>query len=449
MLISESREIEMGRQGAQQVEGSIGLYPDSTLQAYVDEIGRKLAARSERPDLPWRFGVVDDPVVNAFALPGGFIYFTRGILTYFNSEAELAAVMGHEIGHVTARHSAAQISRAQLAQVGLGLGSVFVPEVAEAGDILGAGLGLLFLKFGRDDERQADDLGLRYMRRANYDPNEMVDVFTMLGRVSEAAGGGRIPGWLSTHPAPEDRRERILAQIQEAPGPATGEVGRDRYLQRIDGVVFGENPRNGFFRGSLFLHPDLEFRFEFPADWQTQNMAQAVAGISPEKDAVIQLTLSDAATPEEAARQFLGQTGIRTEGTSRTAVNGMTAFRAGFAAETQQGILRGLAMFIAYEGRVYQILGYTSSQRLPTYESALRRSLESFDRLTDPEALAVQPRRLEIVTLDRAMSFDEFTERYPSTIDRPTLAIINGVGEDERLPAGRKMKRVVGGNLPD
>lgn len=450
ILISERQEIEMGREGAKQVEAVIGLYDDPDLQAYVDQIGQELAAKSERPGLPWSFKVVDDPVVNAFALPGGFIYVTRGILGHFNSEAELAAVVGHEIGHVTARHSAEQLSRAQVAQLGVGVGAVFVPEIAQYSDFLNLGLNLMFLKFSRDDERQADDLGLRYMSRGSYDLREMVDVFTMLGQVSEAAGGSGLPSWLSTHPDPGERRERMERAIAEAGSPSAGTVGRDRYLQRIDGIVFGENPRQGFFRGATFLHPDLEFQFEFPTDWQMQNMPHAVAGLSPQEDAIIQLTLAESSSVDAAARSFLSQSGIRAGSTSSQSVNGLPARWAYFGATTQNGSeLRGLVVFLGHEGRVYQILGYTIADRMGTYDAVFQRSLASFDRLTDPAALSVQPRRIEVLRLDRAMTLEEFAERHPSTVPTTTLALINGWDEGAAIPVGERLKRVVGGVMPE
>src|SRR5205809_5248844 len=176
MLVSESQEIALGRDYDQQVAASVGIYPDSELQRYIQQFGARLAATSERPNLPWSFRVVDDPVVNAFTLPGGFIYVTRGILAHLNSEAELAGVVGHEIGHVTARHSASQMSKQQLAQIGLVVGTIASPEFARYAGVASAGLGVLFLKFSRDDESQADHLGLRYMRRAAYDPREMPHV---------------------------------------------------------------------------------------------------------------------------------------------------------------------------------------------------------------------------------------------------------------------------------
>ncbi|UCF20245.1 MAG: M48 family metalloprotease [Gemmatimonadota bacterium] len=449
ILISESQEIAMGLEVSQQVEATMGLYDDPELQRYVSGIGETLAAQSEKPNLPWSFKVVDDDLVNAFALPGGYIFVTRGILAYFNSEAELAGVLGHEIGHVTARHSAEQLSRAQVAQIGLVAGSVFVPEFSPYADLAGTGLGLLFLKFGRDDERQSDDLGFRYMTRAGYDPTEMVEVFDMLGRVSEASGGNGIPSWLSTHPDPGERRERMERALAEAGAAGVGRVARDDYMRRIDGLVFGENPRKGFFRGQDFLHPDLQFQLRFPPDWPTQNTAQAVVGVSPGKDAIIQLSIGQGATSDEAANHFLSQSGINVGERRREPVNGLPATWATFGARTSDGTdLRGVVVFIDYNNLTYQILGYTVANKMNTYTTTFRASLGSFNRLTDKAALGVQPKRLDLVTIDRSMTLEEFARVHPSTVPLATLELINGVQQGASIPRGTLVKRVVGEDPP-
>ena len=182
MLVSESQEIAMGQENDPAIVAQMGLVADSGLQRYVRDLGMALAKKSERPNLPWSFRVLDDPTINAFAVPGGFIYVTRGILAHMNSEAELVMVLGHEVGHVTARHSAAQMSQQQLAQVGLMTGMVLAPELAQYAQAAQQGLGMLFLKFGRDDERQSDELGLRYMLRTGHDPRQAPQMFTMLTR---------------------------------------------------------------------------------------------------------------------------------------------------------------------------------------------------------------------------------------------------------------------------
>jgi predicted Zn-dependent protease len=448
MLVSEGQEIQMGRQADGSVIAQYGLYPDDGLQAYVGQLGATLAAKSERPDLPWTFRVVDDPIINAFALPGGFIYVTRGIMGYFNSEAELVSVLGHEIGHVTARHSAQQMTQQQLAQVGLVAGAILLPS---ASDLIvgvgGAGLQVLFLKFSRDDETEADLLGLRYMVRGNWDANEMPHVYAMLGRVSTASGGDRLPTWLSTHPDPENREQTIKDRIVEM-GASGGTIGRDDYLRRLDGMVFGANPREGFFREQLFLHPDFRFQLEFPRGWKTVNLKTAVAGQSPNEDAIVQLTLADAPSAPAAADAFLAQQGVQGTSAQLTAVNGLTAARVAFRATTEQGTLRGLGTFIEYDGNVYQLLGFTPESRWSTYERLFGQSHGSFGILTDATALAVQPLRLSIVRLDRAMTIEQFHQRYPSQAPVETIALINGVQTNTTLSRGTRVKRVVGGPLP-
>src|SRR6476659_2852725 len=192
-LVSESQEIEMGKQSAQQVEQTIGYYNDPGVQEYVSGIGLKMAKASERPNLPWEFHVVNDASVNAFALPGGFIYVTRGLMTSINDEAELATVVGHEIGHVTNRHTVQQISKAEVAQVGLGVGSIVSSDIARVAGLASQGLQVLFLKYSRDAENQADLAGFRYALAQNYDVRHMINMFQTLEAVSQTSGGGKLP----------------------------------------------------------------------------------------------------------------------------------------------------------------------------------------------------------------------------------------------------------------
>lgn len=451
MLVSEQQEIQMGQQGAEQVRATIGLVQDRALQDYVSDIGMAMARDTERPDLPWSFQVVDDPVVNAFALPGGPVFVTRGILAYFGSEAELAMVLGHEAGHITGRHSAEQMSRQQLYGGLAGLGAALLEAGDAAQALLGTGLNVLFLQYGRDDERQADRLGLRYLSAHGYDPSEAVDVFEMLGRQGEAAGGSGLPSWLSTHPTPEDRIERIQAITDTLSADRQdGTVGRERYLDRIDGMVFGENPRNGFFQNGTFLHPEMAFRMEFPGDWNRRNLARAVVAQSPGGDAMLQLELSEAGSHGAAAREFFGQQGMAgTSDVRETRINGFPATTGVFVARTEQGDLQGRATFVEYEGRVYRLLGYSARAGYGKWETTFRQSHESFDRLEDREALGVQPMRIRIITTDRAGTISQLLERRPAPVDAGTLAILNAVDEGERIPSGTTLKWVAGERPPD
>ncbi len=443
-LISEGQEIEMGRQGARQVRATMGLYDPDGLGAYVERIGRSMAAESERPDLPWSFAVADEHTVNAFALPGGFIYMTRGIMAHFNSEAELAAVLGHEIGHVTARHSVNQLSRQRLAALGLGLGSVLSEEVAQFQNVLGAGLSVLFLKYSRDDERQSDRLGLRYMTRDDYDPNEALDVFRTLGRLSEQGGGG-VPNWLSTHPTAENRIQE-LRQVLDTLSAAKleGRVGRDDYLQRIDGMVYGPDPRHGYFRGDEFVHPELRFSLAFPRGWQRQNLALAVSGATSEGDALVQLSPVDTTSREAAAEAFFGARSVQAIRTRRTEINGFPAIVGEFRAQSGETILRGLVAFLDDGDTTYRLLGATPESRFGRYERTFSDFIGSYRRLNDPDVLDAEPLRVDLVTPSSAITIEQLARGRSSPVSVEDLAILNGVEAGETIPAGRTIKWVVG-----
>lgn len=244
---AQAREIRMGEEAAGGIVRKVGLYDDPALQAYVAGIGRRLAAVSERPELPWSFQVLDDAAVNAFALPGGYVYVTRGILAYLGSEAELATVMGHEIGHVTARHGVNQLSKQMLAAAGLAL--LVSRKDEKLAGVSAVGLGLASLKNSRDDERQADRLGLRYAQRSGYDARASLEVFSLLDQAAKVATAGKLPSWLSTHPAADARRQRLEAQLAELERSGTRfegtRVERDGYLHKLEGMVFGDKARQG------------------------------------------------------------------------------------------------------------------------------------------------------------------------------------------------------------
>jgi predicted Zn-dependent protease len=446
-LVSESQEIEMGRQSAQQVAQTIGIYDDAAVQAYVSSIGMKMAKASERPNLPWEFHVVNDASVNAFALPGGFIYVTRGLMTSINDEAELATVVGHEIGHVTNRHSVQQISKAELAQVGLGVGSLLSSDVAKLAGLASQGLSLLFLKYSRDAENQADLAGFRYAAKQNYDVREMVKVFQTLDRVSQASGGGKLPEWLETHPDPGTRIQNTQARLDTLHKDLSrAVVNRDSYLQHVQNMTYGEDPRQGFFEGSNFYHPDLRFQLTFPEGWKTQNGADAVVAMSPQQDAIIQLGLAGKTAPQQAVQQFLSQQGVQAGNTSSTSINGLPAASGYFQAQSDQGAVQGLVTFVSYNGNTYGLLGYTPSGKLSQYDGVFRQTMSSFGQLQNQAALSVKPARVELVKLPREMTLEQFNAQYPSSIPITELAIINEIASPTTaIPAGQTMKRVTGG----
>lgn len=444
VLVSESQEIAMGQQAAQEAAASIGLVDNADLQRYVSRIGLAMASESQRPHLPWSFQVVDDPSPNAFALPGGFIFVTRGLLTMMNDEAELATVIGHEIGHVTARHGVQQMSRAQLAQIGLVAGSILSPQIAEMSGLASQGLQLLFLRYGRDAEYQADDLGFDYALNDNYDVRAFASTFTSLARASQLAGASPLPAWLSTHPYPEDRIVRNQQRVARLDRSLDGTERRSaEFLQQIDGLVYGANPRQGFFRENLFHHPDLRFRIAFPQGWRKQNMTQAVIAMSPQEDAIIQLTLADNDSPTDALRAFLSQQGIQPGQSGTQTLNGNPAAVGTFQAQAESGVLQGIVAMVRHDGNTYQVIGYSPAQRYSAYSNVFQQSLGSFQVETDQQVLGAQPDRINIVTLQSEMTLAQFNTRYPSTISMEELALVNQVeGAGSTLAAGTRAKQV-------
>ena len=294
-LMSEAQEIQLGRQMDAQVREEMGVYDDPALQRYVQDVGMRLARASDRPNLPWHFAVVDAPAVNAFALPGGFIYLTRGILPFLDNEAQLAGVLGHEIGHVTARHSAQQYTKATSASIGLTLLSIFVPEAQPYSGLAENALGLLFLKHGRDDERQADSLGAEYAARTGWDPSGVAGMLNTLARLEDASGSRKgVPNWLSTHPAPADRVQHVQAAVAQASAKITGKpvVDEAEYLTRVDGIIFGDSPSEGIVQGSRFLHPDLRLALTFPEGWEIQNAKTQVLAKAPDREHYVLLQVA-------------------------------------------------------------------------------------------------------------------------------------------------------------
>lgn len=445
-LISPQQEVSMGRSSAAQVEHDVGLVRDDALQSYVGSVGRKLAAGSERPDLPWQYRVVDDPAVNAFALPGGFVFITRGLMDLMTSEAELAAVLGHETGHVTARHSVVQLSRQELAQLGLGLGAAVAPRLAR---LAGQGLDLLFLKYSRNDERQADALGFKYMVEQGYDPAQMADVFRALEQSRMLQGASALPNWLSSHPSEPERIANTEARIAALPkSQRPSRVARDAYLRHLDGLVYGSDPRNGFFRGDWFYQPSRAFRFRVPADWQRQNLESSVEAVSPQQSAALRLSISKAAAPGQAAQAFLAQQGVTKLASERRELGGDAALVSEFRAEAQGGTVQGYAAHIAHRGTTYELLAYAPLAAFAAQQAQLERIVASFGPVEDRTILDAQPRRLAIVTLPAAMSLRQFAERYPSTIGLDELALINQIDDPgARLAAGTLLKRVTGRSI--
>lgn len=446
MLLSRSDEIALGQQTDAEVTRTYGVYPDANLNQYVAGVGKKLAAVSHQPDLEFHFQVLDSPVVNAFAVPGGFVYMTRGILAYLNDEAELAGVMGHEIGHVTARHSAKMYSQAQVAQVGLVLGAALSKTFRQFAGLAQAGLTVLFLSFSRDHERQADDLGVLYASKAGYEGSRMSNMFITLQKLNPQSGRDGLPTWLSTHPDPPDRIEAIkkaAAEWQQANPGAKLAVNRNEYLSRLDGLIFGEDPRHGYVKDNVFYHPQMTFQFPVPADWKVNNTASQVQMISAKEDAAMVLTFAEGNTPDEAAQKFVSQNKLNVVGSDSQTINGFLTRRLQFTLQTEEGTLAGLAHFIQKADRVLMFLGYTESSRFNSYAQIFSGTLGGFKPLTDPARINVTPEKIKIVKVARTDTLANILKGYGYDETRQKqLAIMNAMELTDKVPAGTLLKTI-------
>jgi predicted Zn-dependent protease len=284
------------------------------------------------------------------------------------------------------------------------------------------------------------------MGRSNYDPRQMSEIMRMLDQLSAAEGGGRLPEWQATHPSPANRLQAINAQIATLPQNFSSTiVNRDSYERLLDGLVFGINPRQGYFTGSQFSHPDLRFRFTFPDGWATNNGAQAVVAVSPAQDAVVELSQATEPTADAAARAFLSQQGITSGSSARVSLTGgIPAVRAPFSAATDNGTLRGTVLFAEYGGAVYRIVGYAPEARWSAYQGPAERALLTFQRLTDPAALNIQPQHVDIVTAAGRTTIATLALQRASPVSAARLALINQVEVQTPFESGRTVKWVIG-----
>jgi predicted Zn-dependent protease len=300
---------------------------------------------------------------------------------------------------------------------------------------------LLFLKYGRDAERQADDLGYAYSIQGGYDVRAMPAVFATLKRVGDAAGAERLPNWMSSHPAPEERIERIEKMIAEK-SPPPGKTDRDALLAITNGMPYGPNPRQGFFEGGVFKHPEMKFQVTVPRGWKAQNLAAAVVAEPQSGKAGFQLTLAKAAAPAQALQQFSQNQAISGVEPVQLPIQGLDASSARFIAKTEGGQVGGLVTFVSYQGKTFQLLGLAPAETYASNEPVFKEALASFKPLTDPAALNVQPARVKVVSVPQSTTLAELARQ--SSVPADKLAIVNQVDTGTRLEAGTKIKLVEG-----
>ena len=443
MLLSEEDEIKMGQQTDPEIRRMYGVYTDHDLDVYVASLGNRMGHISHRPNLNYEFKVMDSPAINAFAVPGGYVYLTRGILAYLDNEAQLAGVIGHEIGHITARHSAQQYSKAQLAQVGLGLGAMVLEDFAGLGQLAGQGLGLLFLKFSRDNERQADQLGVEYSSKVGFDAREMAHFFETLDKMQDHNKGG-LPFFLTTHPNPENRVGAVklaAEKWQQSLGLTDPKINRNSYLTMISGIVFGEDPRQGFVENNVFFHPGMQFMFPVPGGWQLNNLPSEVQMASKDKRAAIVFLPGSEATPKAEAKKFIAESEAAVYSSQDVMVNGFKGHALTSGVMTQSGAVKILSYFIKKDSYLFVFHGFTSEQAFDSYQTAFKQTMTGFKVLLDSAKLGVQPDRILLKKTGGRMSLrTALTQMGTTPSDLEKVALLNGRELTDEVPANTYLK---------
>jgi len=441
-LISESQEIALGQQTDVEIRQQYGVYADPEVNAYVQGVGQSLVPHTHRPKLAYQFAVLDTPVVNAFAVPGGYIYVTRGILALMGSEAELAVVLGHELGHVNARHSVHRMSEMLLVQVGLAVGSALSETFAQVAGLAGVGVQLLFLKYSRDDERQADALGVEYSRKGVYNPGEMISFFGSLEKLGDLSGGHALPGFLSTHPLTSERIEKVKQMLTA--GDQALEVKEKPYLRRVDGLVYGDDPRQGFVEGGRFYHPEMAFTFAIPNGWKVVNTPTQVMLSSPDEKAALVLQAEKTADALPGyVRKKAGQIqGSRYISDDNLKIAGLNSFHQIYRVDQQQGKPINVRLSAIRKGdMVYTFSAVAGSSDFSRFNQDLRRSALSFSALRDPAFLNRRPRLLKLTEANGRQTLQEiFSEAGMNKETWPSAAILNGMELGSKPPQGQLIK---------
>ena len=456
VTMSEQDEIKLGQQVNQQVLQQYHIYNDPELQSYVQHVGQKLAANSHRSHLKYHFTVLDSDEVNAFALPGGYVFITRGIMAYLNSEAELAAVLGHEIGHVTARHAVRQQSASQIANIGIALGSLFLPGgYQNVGQQLGGVLGGALLSgYGRDHELESDRLGAEYLSRTNYNPEAMLDVIRVLKNqesfeLKMARAENRKPrvyhGLFASHPDNDTRLQEVVRSVDRVTPVKSPNIGRADYLAHVDEMVFGENPQMGITRGRNFYHGDMDFALQFPEGWSILNRPAVLAGMAPNQNAMVQLFAEPAdksLTPREFMIKKLKLEQLRDEQDRK--INGLPAHSA--AVVVQSGTNRQSARItvIYHRNTAFILAGLTRNPGdFLNYDSTFKATAQTFRRLTGEEQASIKPRLIKLITANDRTDYKTLTlasplEKYPEE----QLRLLNSDYPKGEIEPGERLKIV-------
>lgn len=446
-LMSPTQEDQVGSEEHPNIIAQYGEYNNARVQTYVRQVGARVTQNTERPDVQYKFYVIDSPIVNAFALPGGYIYISRGLLAVAQNEAELAAVLGHEAGHITGRHSAERYSRGVVTSLGTNILAAAL-DSSGVSQALGIGSDLYLKSYSRSQENEADTLGIRYLAQSGYSPDAMAGFLQALQNESAFAQlengqqGGNSVSYFSTHPATADRIAKTASEVAAVQGRGN-ETGRDAYLNAIDGITYGESPAHGVIRGTEFIHPDIGFKFAVPSGFKLVNQPAQVIATSADGAAVI-FDLA-ARTANQDAMGYLRTTWLKGEavsGAENISVNGMNAATAAFA-----GSINNVPMTIRVVAIEFAPQRFARFQiGIPNNASAalvdgLKRTTHSFARLSESEKASFKPFVLRVVSAAPGDTVASLAAGFPyDKYNAERFRMLNGLGANDPVVAGARYK---------
>ena len=449
VTVSESEEIAQGKKYHQSILQQYGVYDDPELQQYVNRIGQNLAKISHRKKLKFHFTVLDSPDINAFALPGGYIYITRGIMAYLNSEAELAGVLGHEIGHVTARHSVRQ----QSGEAVSGVFSVLVAAVTgneslgQASQQLSTGL---VRGYGRKHELEADRLGAIYLHRTGHDPERMLDVIAVLKdqEVYEKAQAKKqnreaktYHGVYSTHPRNDDRLKTVVRAAKKLDAKDYKDPERNRYLDMIDGMTWGPSVDQGVIIDNRFLHPGLGIGIQFPADWKIHNQPEFLLGVNEEQKTSWQMTLQQLEAKETPAELLKRLTQNQELPVNTTKIGASTSTQIKVNDNNQPALLSAIKLD---NSQALLTVGSSPQQNFSKARAELTKINDSFKRLEAKEIAAIRPPRLKVIQVRTTDKFSQLATKSAISEDPANrIRLLNRAYPDGNINQYRYVKTVI------
>lgn len=447
VLMSESQEIEVGREMDPKIVEEYGYYHDEALQAYVNQLGQKLAGVCDRPDLVYEFKVVNSSMINAFALPGGYVYVTRGLLAYVNTEAELAGVLGHEIGHITARHAVRQYTKAQAYQFGILAASIVYPEIGQLGQFADFVAFAIIQGYGRNNELQADRLGIKYSSSKGYDPYCVSSFMKTLNNIEQSTGKKGYHGLFSTHPETEERIRKAKEEAKKIRPHSSGHFKqlRETYLSKIDGLTFGDDPKEGIVERNTFKHPDLRIKLTFPEGWTINNAKDILAAKHPGKNYFIQMTLRNLdgklSAAEFAKKVAMSYRLNNMTGSSQT-INDFPAYVGTYQGTTKEmGDIKAEIASILVEDNGYILMGFSRPDSFEEAVPFFTSTIHSFERLSKEEAKTIKPHEITIHTVKEGDTWESIAHQFGQPAGNvETLALINAFDPSTLPQPGTRIK---------